>query len=107
MRFEHLAREFRRRAAALPAPLRAAAIDEATGVLVESACMDRNEEREAVRRMVGALAQVFRHVQADEGLLDSLTPETICRLDHFVNALRETGCSEPIIERALEPVHDA
>lgn len=102
MRFGHLALEFRRRSAAIPAPLRAAAVDESVSVLLESARAGRENEREAVRRIVGALAGVFHEAQADEGILDSLTPETICRLDDMLSSLHEVGCTDAMLERALE-----
>lgn len=102
MRFDHLAREFRRRSEAIPAPLRAAAVDESVSVLLGSACAGRDNEREAVGRIVGALAGVFHEAQTDAAILDSLTPETICRLDNMLNSLHEIGCTDAMLECALE-----
>lgn len=102
MRFDHLAREFRRRSAALPPGLRTAAIEESLAALSGAARSD--QRREVVGRMIGALADVFREAQRDDGILDCLTPETICRLDHMVNSLQEVGWTGFMLERGLSDV---
>jgi hypothetical protein len=75
-------------------PLGRDTLRETLAALGELAAGQVTQEAEAVRRILAAMLRVQAELEVEGQALDTLTPETILRLDAVLDALLEGGITE-------------